>query len=249
MCTQTDKTDAKQMQEENPSVWDRTAEQPAGYTKRAALAVLDELYHDGLVGNADYDAIYDALCEIETLKDRDELLEELWSQFGDIPMNPETECIEAPFLGWGPGVNRMEIWHWFDRRHSKGVAHLLYSGEICGTDRPAKLVYICAPLRGNVEKNIEFARRKAREVFQSGEMPVCPHLMFPPIADPGDPSEDQAARDMGLRLVSLCQQLNVYGDECTAGMQEEINFAASLGIPVKHIQEAGNHAEEVDDGK
>ena len=43
-----------------------------------------------------------------------------------------------------------------------------------------KLVYICAPLRGDVEKNIEFARQKAQEVFQAGDIPVCPHLMFPP---------------------------------------------------------------------
>ena len=43
-----------------------------------------------------------------------------------------------------------------------------------------KLVYICAPLRGDVDKNIEFARQKAQEVFQTGDIPVCPHLMFPP---------------------------------------------------------------------
>ena len=29
-----------------------------------------------------------------------------------------------------------------------------------------KLVYICAPLRGDVEKNIEFARQKARRFFR-----------------------------------------------------------------------------------
>ena len=62
-----------------------------------------------------------------------------------------------------------------------------------------KLVYICAPLRGDVEKNIEFARQKAQEVFQTGNIPVCPHLMFPPIADPENPVQDQAAREMGLR--------------------------------------------------
>lgn len=98
-----------------------------------------------------------------------------------------------------------------------------------------QLVYICAPLRGNVERNIEFARRRAREVFQAGEIPVCPHLMFPPIANPGDPDEDQAAREMGLRLVTLCQQVNAYG-ACTAGMREEIELAERLGIPVKYFE-------------
>ncbi len=95
-----------------------------------------------------------------------------------------------------------------------------------------KLVYICAPLRGEVEKNIEFAKQKAREVFQNGDVPVCPHLMFPPIADPTHPMEDRVAREMGLRLVASCQQLNVYGPTWTEGMWDEIHRAEELGIPV-----------------
>ena len=100
-----------------------------------------------------------------------------------------------------------------------------------------KLVYICAPLRGDVEKNIEFARQKAQEVFQAGDIPVCPHLMFPPIADPENPVQDQAARDMGLRLVESCQEVHVYGPEWTEGMWAEIRHAMDLGIQVKTDQE------------
>ena len=95
-----------------------------------------------------------------------------------------------------------------------------------------KLIYICAPLRGEVEKNIAFAREKAREVFAEGDIPICPHLMFPPIADPADPTQDQAAWEMGLRLVESCQQLNVYGPIWTDGMWAEIHHAERLGIPV-----------------
>ena len=95
-----------------------------------------------------------------------------------------------------------------------------------------KLIYICAPLRGEVEKNIAFARDKAQEVFAAGDVPICPHLMFPPIADPENPVQDQAAREMGLRLVESCQQVNVYGPVWTEGMWAEINHAERLGIPV-----------------
>ena len=95
-----------------------------------------------------------------------------------------------------------------------------------------RLVYICAPLRGEVEKNIAFARDRAREVFVEGNVPICPHLMFPPIADPENPAQDQAAREMGLRLVESCQQVNVYGPVWTEGMWAEINHAERLGIPV-----------------
>ena len=105
-----------------------------------------------------------------------------------------------------------------------------------------KLVYICAPLRGEVEKNIEFARQKAQEVFQAGDIPVCPHLMFPPVADPENPQQDQAARDMGLRLVESCQEVHVYGPEWTEGMWAEIRHAMDLGIQVKTDQETIGHS-------
>ena len=105
-----------------------------------------------------------------------------------------------------------------------------------------KLVYICAPLRGDVEKNIEFARQKAQEVFQAGDIPVCPHLMFPPIADPENPQQDQAAREMGLRLVESCQEVHVYGPEWTEGMWAEIRHAMDLGIQVKTDQKTIGHS-------
>ena len=95
-----------------------------------------------------------------------------------------------------------------------------------------KLVFICAPLRGDVEKNIEFARQKAQEVFADGDIPVCPHLLFPPIADPNNPEQDAKAREMSLQLLGSCQQLNVYGPIWTEGMWDEIHHASKLGIPM-----------------
>ena len=101
-----------------------------------------------------------------------------------------------------------------------------------------KLVYICAPLRGDVEKNIEFARQKAQEVFQAGDIPVCPHLMFPPIADPEDPVQDQTVRDRCKRLVESCQEVRVCTSTITEGMWAEINHAVLLNIPVVSNQTA-----------
>ena len=95
-----------------------------------------------------------------------------------------------------------------------------------------KLVYICAPLRGDVTNNVEFARQKAQEVFAEGNIPICPHLLFPPVADPTDPAQDEKARAMGLRLLESCQQMNVYGPVWTDGMWQEIYKAGELGIPV-----------------
>ena len=80
---------------------------------------------------------------METLEKRDKELEDLWEQFGDIPMNPETECIEEDFLGFPSGTHREMIWHWFDDRYSKGVHHLMYGSDgVDRTDQTAKLVYL-----------------------------------------------------------------------------------------------------------
>lgn len=68
------------------------------------------------------------LEKMETLAARDEKLEALWKKFADVPMNPDTEQIEAEFLHFPAGTDREEIWSWFDRRHSNGVAYLLYGG-------------------------------------------------------------------------------------------------------------------------
>lgn len=94
--------------------------------KKAATEALNELHRTTNLPYGTYSLLHDALNEMETIRDRDEELEEMWEQFGDIPMNPDTECIEETFLWWNAGTHREEIWRWFDRRYSKGVAVLLY---------------------------------------------------------------------------------------------------------------------------
>ena len=82
------------------------------------------------------DRIHTSNADICTLEERDRLLEDLWSQFRDIPMDPETECIEEPFLGFPAGTHREDLWRWFDARYSRGVAALLYGD---GVDRTLEL--------------------------------------------------------------------------------------------------------------
>lgn len=87
-----------------------------------------ELYQTGCINYAGYRAIRDGLDEFWTLAERDAALEKLWAELEDIPMNPETECLEAPILDFPAGTFREDIWRWFDERHSKGVAYLMYGG-------------------------------------------------------------------------------------------------------------------------
>ena len=50
----------------------------------------------------------------------------LWEEFGDVPMNPETECIESGWHGFRAGTHREEIWHWFEETFDVRVHDLMY---------------------------------------------------------------------------------------------------------------------------
>lgn len=43
--------------------------------------------------------------------------------------------------------------------------------------------YICAPYAGDIEKNIEKAKKYAKFAHSIGYTPVTPHLMFPFLDD------------------------------------------------------------------
>lgn len=47
---------------------------------------------------------------------------DLWDELGDLPMDPETECMEAPFQHFPAGTFREDIWHWFEEKFDLSVA-------------------------------------------------------------------------------------------------------------------------------
>lgn len=73
------------------------------------------------------DAITGNIMEQSGLSD-DRILECLWERFGDVLID-DNECILDDFLGFPCGTHREEVWHWFDRKYSKGVAALMFGGE------------------------------------------------------------------------------------------------------------------------
>lgn len=58
------------------------------------------------------------------IPDRD--LEQLWDTLTDIPIDPDTEQIDTDWHIFTKGTDRIDIWRWFDERHTKGVHWLLY---------------------------------------------------------------------------------------------------------------------------
>ena len=49
-------------------------------------------------------------------------IKELWSQFGDVPMDPQTECLEKSLHGFPAWTFREDIWHWFEAEFGLSVA-------------------------------------------------------------------------------------------------------------------------------
>lgn len=49
-------------------------------------------------------------------------IKDLWAAFGDVPMDPETECIEEIWNHFPAGTFREDIWRWFEREFGLSVA-------------------------------------------------------------------------------------------------------------------------------
>ena len=67
--------------------------------------------------------------KVNTKEEIDSKLEVLWTELTDIPFDETKEMDLVLAEDWylfPKGTSRDEIWHWFDERHSKGVAWLLY---------------------------------------------------------------------------------------------------------------------------
>ena len=219
------------------------------FTGRACLGTLDkDLRIRAQFVTTGYADHYDAL-KLTVLNRTDGPVDTLLLRFRDIwgrkpvPGNPNFPSGVSPHIWTCDG--RTEWYAWSPAQADRGqlIQQIQQYLEPFrertperGHDGP-KLVYICAPLRGDVANNIEFARQKAQEVFQSGDIPVCPHITLPSNADPACSVQDEAAREMGLRLLESCHQINVYGSTITEGMRAEIRCAQDQGIPVVFEQE------------
>ena len=101
------------------------------------------------------------------------------------------------------------------------------------------LVYICSPYAGQIEKNIENARKYSRIAADRGFLPVAPHLLFPQFLDDSLEEDRQLGMFMGLVLLTKCAEIWVFGSEVTDGMSAEIDKAIQRDMPVRHFTESG----------
>ncbi|MBS3873763.1 MAG: DUF4406 domain-containing protein [Dethiobacter sp.] len=103
-----------------------------------------------------------------------------------------------------------------------------------------KLIYVASPYAGDIEKNTKFARRACRHVMSKGHAFFAPHLLYPQLLNDANPHERQAGLDMGIAMLSRCDELWCYGNHISPGMHLEIKEAGRLGIPVRRVTEQEN---------
>lgn len=101
------------------------------------------------------------------------------------------------------------------------------------TYRP--LVYVCSPYSGDIETNIEAAKRYSRFVVDKGYIPLTPHLLFPQFLDDDIPEERELGLFFGNILMSKCREMWVCGNRVSSGMEAEITRARQKNMIIRAV--------------
>ena len=101
------------------------------------------------------------------------------------------------------------------------------------TFRP--LVYICSPYAGDIETNVENAKKYSRFAVEKGCIPITPHLLYPQILDDTNSDERELGLFFGCVLMDKCKEIWVFGDNISSGMNAEIVRAKKKNYPLRYF--------------
>lgn len=99
------------------------------------------------------------------------------------------------------------------------------------------LVYICSPYAGDVEVNVENARRYSRFACDRGYIPVAPLLLYPQFLDDDNAEDRRLGLFSGIILLTKCEELWVFGSRLSAGMAREVAKAEDRDMPVRRFSD------------
>ena len=97
------------------------------------------------------------------------------------------------------------------------------------------LVYIASPFAGNTERNTERARGYCRFAVSKGCIPLAPHLLYPQFMDDDDRETREQGIFFGLVLLGKCDELWVFGERISEGMEREIAKAKKRNMPIRYF--------------
>lgn len=113
-------------------------------------------------------AVASQIEELDKLKH----IRKLWQEFGVVPMDPDTECLEEEWHGFPAETNREDIWHWFEKEFRISVTELMY-------DSPRKPVTINDMIQYGYTwlGMVPMHAKQARRFFDSGK--YCVFRLYP----------------------------------------------------------------------
>lgn len=94
------------------------------------------------------------------------------------------------------------------------------------------LVFICSPLAGDVERNLQNTRRYSKFAVERGSIPFAPHLLFPQFMDDSDKAQRDLGLFFGLVLMGKCDEVWLFGGFVSKGMRLELTKARKRGMKV-----------------
>lgn len=98
-------------------------------------------------------------------------------------------------------------------------------------------VYIVSPYAGDIDANKRFAIRCCRYAIDRLRIPVASHLLFPQMLDDDSSDERELGLLFGLALLSSCQEVWVFGNQISPGMEQEIREAKRLKKRIRYVKE------------
>lgn len=88
-----------------------------------------------------------------------------------------------------------------------------------------KYIYVCSPLRGDIENNKAKAIQYCKEIIAMGNMPLAPHIYFTQFLDDTKEEERKTGISYGMEWLKISDEIRVYGDYTKSeGMTAEINW-------------------------
>lgn len=101
-------------------------------------------------------------------------------------------------------------------------------------EKERKIVFICSPYKGDIEINTLRAKRYGRYAVTKEQVPIIPHLMYTQFLNEDSYEERAKGLEMGLMLLSKCQEIWVFGSRISKGMEMEIKEAERMKIPIRY---------------
>jgi len=100
-----------------------------------------------------------------------------------------------------------------------------------------RLVILESPYAGDIDVNVEYARRALRDSLLRGEAPIASHLLYtqPGVLQDNVPEERMHGITAGLAWKRVAEASVVYMDlGITQGMKYGIAEAENAGLPVEY---------------